>query len=211
MCVCARRLCLMCTCVCACACEKSVCVCACLCAVVCVCVAGCSHDAVHNRSSAEETSQLEVSCRDQQVYSYFLAWNSGDAVSCHLVDLWYSNPCLCEFPSFLLKMIPESQSTVQFMVRVIGTCNWFVPQWLRNLSNFVATGFKLARTSSICSHYFSLLVGPVQLFNVMLGANRERPKRDNDNWEPHLVDHQMLHLKPLFHFTIQKRDNTRGI
>ena len=38
------------------------------------------------------------------------------------------------------------------------------------------------------------------------------PKRDdNDNSEPHLVDHQMLHLKPLFHFTIQKRDNTRGI
>ena len=33
----------------------------------------------------------------------------------------------------------------------------------------------------------------------------ERPKRDDDNWEPHLVDHQMLHLKPLFHFTIQKR------
>ena len=25
---------------------------------------------------------------------------------------------------------------------------------------------------------------------------RERPKRDDDNWEPHLVDHQMLHLKP---------------
>ena len=40
---------------------------------------------------------------------------------------------------------------------------------------------------------------------------RERPKRDNDNWEPHLVDHQMLHLKPLFHFKTQKRDNTEGI
>ena len=65
-------------CVCVCACEKCVCVCACLRGFcVCVCVAGCSHDAVHNRSSAEETSQLEVSCRDQtllsQVYSYFLA------------------------------------------------------------------------------------------------------------------------------------------
>ena len=31
--------------------------------------------------------------------------------------------------------------------------------------------------------------------------DRERPKRDDDNWEPHLVNHQMLHLKPLFHFT----------
>ena len=41
--------------------------------------------------------------------------------------------------------------------------------------------------------------------------NRERPKRDDDNWEPHLVDHQMLHLRPPFHFTIQKRDNTKGI
>ena len=41
--------------------------------------------------------------------------------------------------------------------------------------------------------------------------NRERPKRDDDNWEPHLVDHQMLHLKLLFHFTMQKRDNTNGI
>ena len=34
----------------------------------------------------------------------------------------------------------------------------------------------------------------------------ERAKRDDDNWEPHLVDYQMLHLKPLFHLTIQKRD-----
>ena len=34
---------------------------------------------------------------------------------------------------------------------------------------------------------------------------RNVPKCDDDNWEPHLVDHQMLHLKPLFHFTIQKR------
>ena len=28
-------------------------------------------------------------------------------------------------------------------------------------------------------------------------GDRDRPKRDDDNWEPHLVDHQMLHLKPL--------------
>ena len=41
--------------------------------------------------------------------------------------------------------------------------------------------------------------------------SRERPKRDDDNWESHLVGHQMLHLKPLFYFKIQKRDNTRGI
>ena len=41
---------------------------------------------------------------------------------------------------------------------------------------------------------------------------RERPKRDDDNREPHLVDHHVsLHLKPLFHFTIQKLDNTRAI
>ena len=40
--------------------------------------------------------------------------------------------------------------------------------------------------------------------------SRERPERDDDNWEPHLVDHQMLHLKSLCHFTIQKHDNTRG-
>ena len=40
---------------------------------------------------------------------------------------------------------------------------------------------------------------------------RERPKRDDDSWELHLVDHQMPYLKPLFHFTIQKRDNTRGL
>ena len=40
---------------------------------------------------------------------------------------------------------------------------------------------------------------------------RERPQLDDDNWEPHLVDHQKLHLKPLFHFTIQKRHNTKGI
>ena len=40
---------------------------------------------------------------------------------------------------------------------------------------------------------------------------RERPKRDDDNWEPHLVDHQMLHLKPLFHLTIQKRQHQRNL
>ena len=28
--------------------------------------------------------------------------------------------------------------------------------------------------------------------------HRERPKHDDDNWEPHLVDHQMLHPKFLF-------------
>ena len=42
-------------------------------------------------------------------------------------------------------------------------------------------------------------------------VNLERPKRDDDNREPQLVDQQMLHLKPLSHFTIQKRDNTTGI
>ena len=40
---------------------------------------------------------------------------------------------------------------------------------------------------------------------------RERPKRDDDNSELHLVDRQMLYPKPLFHFTMQKRDSTRGI
>ena len=51
--------------------------------------------------------------------------------------------------------------------------------------------------------FVRIAVGPIDF-------NRERPKRDDDNWEHHLVDHQMLHLKPLFHFTIQTRDNTWG-
>ena len=54
-------------------------------------------------------------------------------------------------------------------------------------------------------------IGPQVGFFWETDFYRERPKRDDDNWEPHLVDHQMLHLKPLFHFTTQKRDNTRGI
>ena len=55
------------------------------------------------------------------------------------------------------------------------------------------------------------LCNSTQIGQNVRGTNRERPKHDDDNWEPHLVDHQMLQPKPLFHFTIQKRDNTRGI
>ena len=50
-----------------------------------------------------------------------------------------------------------------------------------------------------------------EIFGFLQDSARERSKRDDDNWKPHLVGHQMRHLKPLFHFTIHKRDNTRGI
>ena len=75
----------------------------------------------------------------------------------------------------------------------------------------------MARTFRSMEKFFGVVFNLLKMGGVYTTSNsekdllRERPKRDDDNWEPHLVDHQMLHVKPLFHFTIQKRDNTKKI
>ena len=85
--------------------------------------------------------------------------------------------------------------------------SFFVPWWSQNMQINILFW---SRSDLVLDADPSLdFLGSSFPISFYRRAYRERSKRD-DNWEPHLVDHQMLHLKPVFSTSQYKRATTPG-